>query len=71
VHSWLDLGATWNYATQNGSGSELDVSVITFSRSEKQLIVTQKLFENPGYTSFDFTAPDYSLLEGDNPNLIF
>jgi len=52
--SWLDLGATWNYATQNGTGIELD-----------------DIMENPGLSPFDLMTADYSLLEGNNPNLIF
>lgn len=57
--SWLDLGATWNFATQNnalsGSSAESD-----------------ELLMDSGTSPFDMTfLTDYSLLEGDNPNLIF
>jgi hypothetical protein len=57
--SWLDLGATWNFATQNnsvsGSAGELDEVVM-----------------DTGMSPFDMgLLTDYSLLEGDNPNLIF
>ncbi len=57
--SWLDLGATWNFATQNnsvsGSSGELD-----------------DVMMDTGMSPFDMgLLTDYSLLEGDNPNLIF
>jgi len=57
--SWLDLDATWNFATQNnslpGSSGELDDVLV-----------------DPGMSPFDMgLLTDYSLLEGDNPNLIF
>jgi hypothetical protein len=57
--SWLDLGATWNFATQNnsvsGSAGELDDVML-----------------DTGMSPFDMgLLTDYSLLEGDNPNLIF
>lgn len=57
--SWLDLGATWNFATQNnsvsGSSGELDEASF-----------------DTGLSPFDMSLlTDYSLLEGDNPNLIF
>ena len=57
--SWLDLGATWNFATQNnsvsGSAGELDDA-----------------FVDTGLSPLDIgLLTDYSLLEGDNPNLIF
>ena len=59
--SWLDLGATWNFATQNnsvsgGSAGELD----------------DVMLNDTGMSPFDMgILTDYSLLEGDNPNLIF
>ncbi|KAG9237316.1 hypothetical protein BJ875DRAFT_370253, partial [Amylocarpus encephaloides] len=61
--SWLDLGATWNFATQNNSGTASD------SESDNNMML-----EN-GLSPFDIgdirPITDYSLLEGDNPNLIF
>jgi hypothetical protein len=60
--SWLDLGATWNFATQNGNNSS------SGSTGDLQ-------DEGPGINElspFDMSLlTDYSLLEGDNPNLIF
>ena len=62
--SWLDLGATWNFATQNGgttssSGSAGDVG------DDGSLGLGE-------VSPFDMNLmTDYSLLEGDNPNLIF
>ncbi|TAQ86504.1 hypothetical protein B7494_g5176 [Chlorociboria aeruginascens] len=59
--SWLDLGATWNFATQNNSGSG--------SAGDSDDVVM-----DTGMSPFDMdmgVAIDYSLLEGDNPNLIF
>jgi hypothetical protein len=58
--SWLDLGATWNFATQNNnsaSGSSAELDDASF---------------DTGMSPFDMSIlTDYSLLEGDNPNLIF
>jgi hypothetical protein len=58
--SWLDLGATWNFATQNNnsvSGSSGEMDDASF---------------DTGMSPFDMSLlTDYSLLEGDNPNLIF
>ena len=58
--SWLDLGATWNFATQNnnsGSASSAEMDDTSF---------------DTGMSPFDMSLlTDYSLLEGDNPNLIF
>lgn len=57
--SWLDLDATWNFATQNNSGAG--------SSGESD----DMMLEN-GLSPFDMgLLTDYSLLEGDNPNLIF
>lgn len=63
--SWLDLGATWNFATQNnsvgGSSGDLDDVVVEGGSGS-------------GMSPFDMDMSlltDYSLLEGDNPNLIF
>lgn len=62
--SWLDLGATWSFATQNntsvGSGSagdfDMDDQMVGDNRSN----------------SFDMGLfTDYRLLNEDNPNLIF
>ncbi|RDL37968.1 uncharacterized protein BP5553_05401 [Venustampulla echinocandica] len=61
--SWLDLGATWNFATQNNTlaGSTGD--------SDNEIMLESGLspFEMGDFGAFT----DYSLLEGDNPNLIF
>ena len=63
--SWLDLGATWNFATQNngssnaGSGGEMDMD-------------DDRVLWDTGMSPFDLgLMADYSVLEGDNPNLIF
>ncbi|KAE8452940.1 hypothetical protein EG329_012127 [Mollisiaceae sp. DMI_Dod_QoI] len=63
--SWLDLGATWNFATQNGntssSGSAGDIG-------EEGGVGLGEV------SPFDMSMgllTDYSLLEGDNPHLIF
>jgi hypothetical protein len=63
--SWLDLGATWNFATQNnsvsnaGSAGELDME-------------DDHVLWDTGVSPFDMGfLTDYSALEGDNPNLIF
>jgi hypothetical protein len=54
--SWLDLGATWNFATQNNSLS---------GGSDDAMI-------DPGLSPYDMSMlPDYSFLEGDNSNFIF
>ena len=55
--SWLDLGATWNFATQNnsvGGGSE-----------EGSMDAEMNVLDMRGLMT------DYSLLERDNPDLIF
>lgn len=58
--SWLDLGATWNFATQNNTGGG--------SQGESD---NDPMLEN-GFSPYDMgLAMDYSILEGDNPNLIF
>jgi hypothetical protein len=62
MFSWLDLGATWNFATQNNSAS-----VTSGSAGE----IDDVMLEN-GMSPFDLSlVTDYSLLEGDNPSLIF
>ena len=65
--SWLDLGATWNFATQNNSvtGSTGDID---------DVMVEGGSGSGSGMSPFDMDMSlltDYSLLEGDNPNLIF
>ena len=58
--SWLDLGATWNFATQNNN-----------SASASSAEMDDASFDT-GLSPFDMNLlTDYSLLEGDNPNLIF
>lgn len=58
--SWLDLGATWNFASQNNH-----------SASASSAEMDDASFET-GLSPFDMSLlTDYSLLEGDNPNLIF
>jgi hypothetical protein len=57
--SWLDLGATWNFAMQNNSVSG------SFGDLEADMFDT-------GTNPFDMSfLTDYSLLESDNPTLIF
>ena len=59
--SWLDLGATWNFATQNNGGS--------LSGSSGEM---DDVSFDTGMSPFDMSLlTDYSVLEGDNPNLIF
>jgi hypothetical protein len=59
--SWLDLGATWNFATQNNSGS--------MSGSSGEM---DDVSFDMGVSPFDMNLlTDYGVLEGDNPNLIF
>lgn len=57
--SWLDLGATWNFATQNntvnGNASDSD-----------------DLLVDTGMGTFDMgLSTDYTLLDVDNPNFLF
>jgi hypothetical protein len=56
--SWLDLGATWNFATQNNSisGGSPDDGIMDTGMN---------LLDMRGMMT------DYSLLDRDNPNLIF
>lgn len=62
--SWLDLGATWNFATQNGGNSS--------SGSAGDPADDGTGLDANGLSPFDLgMLTDYSLLEGDNPNLIF
>lgn len=66
--SWLDLGATWNFATQNGSGDTGS------SGSAGDLTDAEGGMGGNEMSPFDMglgLLNDYSLLEGDNPNLIF
>lgn len=63
--SWLDLSATWNYATQNGNASGSAGDLTDDSGGIGNASET-------GLSPFDMgMLNDYSLLEGDNPNLIF
>jgi hypothetical protein len=56
--SWLDLGATWNFATQNNS-------ISGGSPDDGVLDAGMNLLDMRGMMT------DYSLLDRDNPNLIF
>jgi hypothetical protein len=57
--SWLDLGATWNFATQNNTVPESSADL-------------EDVMVDIDMVPFDMALlTDYSLLEGDNPNLIF
>jgi hypothetical protein len=56
--SWLDLGATWNFATQNNS-------VSGGSPDDGVMDTGMNLLDMRGMMT------DYSLLDRDNPNLIF
>lgn len=58
--SWLDLGATWNFATQNNGGS---------TGSQDDMVDTGlSPFGNNGLMN---VLPDYSFMEGENGNFIF
>lgn len=57
--SWLDLDAAWNFATLNNSVSESSAEL-----ENGMVDIDMSPFEQ----SF---LLDYSLLDGDNPNLIF
>ncbi|KIM94301.1 hypothetical protein OIDMADRAFT_106749 [Oidiodendron maius Zn] len=57
--SWLDLGAAWNFATLNNSVSESSAEL------ENDMV---DIDMSPFEQSF---LVDYSLLDGDNPNLFF
>lgn len=63
--SWLDLGATWNFATQNGVGDH--------SSSGSTGDLEQDVGGGLGEMSpFDMSLlTDYSLLEGEGGGLIF
>jgi hypothetical protein len=60
--SWLDLGATWSFATQNNGGSDGESDA-------------NNMMMDNGLSPFDMgdigMSTDYSMLEGDNPNLVF
>ncbi|KAL3420567.1 C6 transcription factor [Phlyctema vagabunda] len=61
--SWLDLGATWNFATQNNN-----TSVSGGSTGE----MDDMMGVDTGMSPFDMSLlTDYRLLDGDNPNFIF
>ena len=65
--SWLDLGATWNFATQNGSGTGSNSG----SLGEMDVDEEHGMWDQ-GLGPLDIgLMTDYSVLEGDNPNLIF
>ncbi|RDW91616.1 hypothetical protein BP5796_02781 [Coleophoma crateriformis] len=62
--SWLDLGATWNFATQGNTGN----SVSGGSAGEME----DMMGVDTGMSPFDMgLLTDYKLLDGDNPNFIF
>ncbi|PMD30115.1 hypothetical protein L207DRAFT_520500 [Hyaloscypha variabilis F] len=62
--SWLDLGATWNFATQNGIGDH--------SSSGSTGDVEQEVGGLGEMSPFDMSLlTDYSLLEGEGGGLIF
>lgn len=71
--SWLDLGATWNFATQNAgntssSGSAGDIGDGEGSFGGVGGVGGSEVEVSP----YDMgILTDYSLLEGDGPNLIF
>jgi len=63
--SWLDLGATWNFATQNGIGDHSS-SASTGDLQEGEVAGLGEL------SPFDMSLlTDYSLLEGEGSGLIF
>lgn len=62
--SWLDLGATWNFATQGNTGNS------TSSGSAGEM--DDMMGVDTGTSPFDMgLLTDYRLLDGDNPNFIF
>jgi len=70
--SWLDLGATWNFAMQNHN-TQGSTGTAASSGGSAGEIEGDMGGVGPGEGfSFDFTLlTDYSLLESDNPNFIF
>ena len=92
IDSWLDLGATWNFATQNGNTGDFDDVCCVLSASyylnstvvlvprdfghvtafdNADLRFAIQMMADPGLSPFDMMAADYTVLDGDNPNLIF
>ncbi|CAG8979931.1 hypothetical protein HYALB_00013515 [Hymenoscyphus albidus] len=72
--SWLDLDATWNFATQN-NGSTLSQGGDSVD-TEKGVGGMGMDVDGMSPSNFNFwdmglLSADYSLLEGDNPNLLF
>lgn len=62
--SWLDLGATWNFATQNGIGDH--------SSSASTGDLQEEVAGLGELSPFDMSLlTDYSLLEGEGGGLIF
>jgi hypothetical protein len=62
--SWLDLGATWNFATQNGIGDH--------SSSASTGDLQEEVGGLGELSPFDMSLlTDYSLLEGEGGGLIF
>jgi hypothetical protein len=62
--SWLDLGATWNFATQNGIGDH--------SSSASTGDLQEEVGGLGELSPFDMSLlTDYSLLEGEGSGLIF
>lgn len=73
--SWLDLGATWNFATQNNSttasqgGESVDLDVNGIGGIGMDMDGMSP--SNFNFGDIGLLSADYSLLEGDNPHLLF
>jgi hypothetical protein len=59
--SWLDLPATWNFVTQNQNSSD--------GETEAGMLLGDGL--SPFDADLGMMTTDFSVLEGDNPNLVF
>lgn len=73
--SWLDLGATWNFATQNNSASASQggesVDLENGGIGGIGMDMDGMSPSNFNFGDIGLLSADYSLLEGDNPNLLF
>jgi hypothetical protein len=81
--SWLDLGATWNFATRKNnvseggleinfdSGAESSVDALEALGDEGAKVDVESGVGGGGEWDSSELMMDYRLLEGDNPNLIF
>ena len=78
--SWLDLGATWNFATQNNGGESIGGSGSSNGEVDDGFLMNAGGVGQGAGVSGDaldvhlglpLMTADYSLLESDNPNFIF